>query len=680
MGALIAVDAIHQSRQLDAAVERDQRLLEAHVATVSHLFSDAYQVGEPAVLRHQLRDLLQRIPDAAMARAFDSEGRLVATAGLLPDEAFRYLPGVTPERGATEVAGVRVSWVVRPVHLTTLLGDERGPILGYVALGCSQERIRRSFWTAISIDVAFGILVLALMIVAVNWIVRRALLPFHRLVDGARDGVAVHDGERLLYVNPALVALLGARSAEDLVGKPMLELVHPDDREAVRARIAGLIERSEEPPAREIRLLRRDGTAVAVESMARATEFDGRPAVLAMLRDLTERKAMQAKLIQTDRMVSIGTLAAGVAHEINNPLAVVVANVGFAGDEIAGLEQKIRSDPGAAPARLAEIRDALEQASEAADRVKRIVRDMMIFARGDEERRTRVDVRAVLESSLSMVASELRHKAEVVRDFAEVPTVEASESRLGQVFLNLLVNAAQALPDGDAGKHKVRISTRTDAGGRAVVEVRDDGPGIPAEILPRVFDPFFTTKDVNVGTGLGLSVAHGIVSSLGGSIEVESEPGRGALFRVILPAAAAAPPSAAPASPVSPGRRTRLLIVDDEPQLAASLRRLLGRDHEVVIAGSGREALELLGGEAFDLVLCDLLMPQMSGMDLHDAIRAARPALAERFVFMTGGAFTPRAREFLDAVPNARIEKPFAPEAVRRLLDQTLARLSSGTP
>jgi PAS domain S-box-containing protein len=255
--------------------------------------------------------------------------------------------------------------------------------------------------------------------------------------------------------------------------------------------------------------------------------------------DITERKVMEAKLIQAERLASMGTLAAGVAHEINNPLTYVMANIGFVSERLYKLISDRPSQ--ALTQQLQELGTALYEAQEGAIRVRQIVRDLKILARGDEERFGAIDVRQVIESSIGMVSNQIRAKAELVKDLGEIPMVEASESRLGQVFLNLLVNAAQAIKDDDAAANQIRIATRTDEVGRAVVTVSDTGAGILPGVMGRIFDPFFTTKPVGVGTGLGLFICHGIVKALGGEIAAESAPGQGTTFRVVLPAARAKP-------------------------------------------------------------------------------------------------------------------------------------------
>jgi CheY-like chemotaxis protein len=258
----------------------------------------------------------------------------------------------------------------------------------------------------------------------------------------------------------------------------------------------------------------------------------------------------------------------------------------------------------------------------------------------------------------------------LITEFGRVPLVNADDARLGQVFVNLLMNAAQAFPGGNVKGNEVRVLTSTDAQGRAVVEVKDTGSGIPPALLSRVFDPFFTTKPIGTGTGLGLSITHNIVTGMGGNIGVESVLGKGTTFRLVLPPSGSAP-SLPPAKGLSKSvatRRGTVLVVDDEPDVCAAMRRVLGQ-HEVIVAGDGQTALELLAtGKVFDVVLSDLMMPNMSGMALFKTIVELYPAVAPRVVFITGGAFTAEAHAFLDAVSNERMAKPFNSEELRKLI------------
>jgi signal transduction histidine kinase/CheY-like chemotaxis protein len=425
-----------------------------------------------------------------------------------------------------------------------------------------------------------------------------------------------------------------------------------------------------------------EGEVIVPGQRPRAVEFAAVPGILpglhlAVLRDVTERKQLHARLALADRMVSVGTLAAGVAHELNNPLAYVNANLSFLAERLARVGELLGRTPGipAADADLSpQLLEAVRDARDGAERMRVIVRDLKTFSRADDERSGPVPLKPVIESCVNMAWSEIRHRAQLVKDLHDVPPVVANEARLGQVFLNLVVNAAQAIPEGRAEENEIRISTRVAADGRVAVEVRDTGCGIAPEHLTRVFDPFFTTKSPGVGTGLGLSICHSIVTALGGDITVESGRG-GTLFRVSLPPAPA--DATSPVVPPSAGVRPRgrILVVDDEPLVGTVLQRTLSSEHDVTVVTTARAALEHLGAGSYDLVLSDLLMPEMSGMELYDALSRRDPALARKVVFLTGGAFTPAARAFLEREPVLCVEKPFELEAIRAVLARKLAEL-----
>ncbi|MDZ7769645.1 MAG: ATP-binding protein [Woeseiaceae bacterium] len=309
----------------------------------------------------------------------------------------------------------------------------------------------------------------------------------------------------------------------------------------------------------------------------------------------------------------------------------------------------------------------ITDAQAGAERIRKIIRGLKAFSRAEEEQLAIIEVIPLLELSVNMTFNEIRHKARLVKDYGDIPRVEADEARLGQVFINLLINAAQALPEGDTAAHEIRLVTSTDAQGRAVIQVSDTGAGIPADVVERIFDPFFTTKPVGVGTGLGLSICHTIITGMGGEIAVDSKVGRGTTFRVVLPAAATIQEEVAASS--SPPKEdlacATVLVVDDEPAIGLIFRRVL-RDHEVTAVTTAREGLELLAsGKHFDVIFSDLMMPEMSGMELFAELTRQFPHLAGRVVFISGGAFTSEAQAFLDRVGNERLDKPFDPANVR---------------
>jgi PAS domain S-box-containing protein len=451
-------------------------------------------------------------------------------------------------------------------------------------------------------------------------------------------------------------------------GTPVYDRIHPEDQERVRREQAQSL-RDRRPWICDYRLVLRDGVRLVHTRGDVVVDAAGVPVrLVGTVQDVTEKRKAEARIMLADRMVSVGTLALGVAHEINNPLAYVTANLDMISEEIRQLAGGSPSD------RLRELEEMTHEAREGAERVRKIVRGLKSFSRGDEDRPVVLDLRRVLEVAINMAFNEIRHRARLVKDYGEAPPVIADEGRLGQVFINLLVNAAQSFPDGRTERNEIRVRTGTLPDGRALAEVHDTGPGIPPEILGRIFDPFFTTKAVGVGTGLGLSICHGIVTGLGGELTVQSDAQSGTVFRVVL---AAAPPvtAAERKHAVSvrpdPGGHASVLIVDDDPMVAKTLARVL-RGHEITLTTNGREALELLmTGRRFDVILCDLMMPVMTGMELHAQLAEKLPHVVESIIFLTGGAFTPAGRTFLDEVTNECLEKPFDARNLRSVVQRT---------
>lgn len=496
---------------------------------------------------------------------------------------------------------------------------------------------------------------------------KQAERRFKAILESAPDAiVAVDRAGTIVLVNGRVEQVFGYKRGE-LLGQSVhillpegLRAIHEDHRENyVRAPVLRL-----RTKGRELHARRKDGTTFAVEITLSPVEHgpDG-PLVIAAVRDVTDRNEMRDQLIISDRMVSIGTLAAGVAHEINNPLSAVTANLDLALNEVAVLAKGLDG--------LEELADELRDAREAAERVRLIVRDLKIFSRLEEERLQPVDVQRIMDSTLRMAWNEIRHRARLVKDYGIVPEVRASDSRLGQVFLNIIVNAAQAIPEGRANANVIRVSSAVEASGLVVVTISDTGPGMPPEVLERLFTPFFTTKPVGVGSGLGLSICQRLVTNFGGHISVESKIGQGTAFRIFLvPAAPKEAPQEAPRPAPSEIARRRVLVVDDEKMIGRAVRRTLGPEHDVTALTSAREALQrVVAGERFDVILCDLMMPQMTGMELHAELLRIAPDQAGRMIFITGGAFTPLARDFLEQTAHPRLEKPFDLQQLRALVN-----------
>ena len=412
----------------------------------------------------------------------------------------------------------------------------------------------------------------------------------------------------------------------------------------------------------------RTGHMISVEASTSQVTIAGAPRVLAFYRDISERQRLRAGLAQRDRLASMGMLAAGVAHELNNPLLCVVSNLETLVEELprVGLLN---------PESLDELVERTREALEGARRIKKIASGLGVFSRLEPVALESVDFNATLESAVNLARGELRSRAEVSCSWGHVPRVKGSEGKLAQVFLNVLINAAQAIGEGHAAQHRISIRTGS-KGDEVFAEISDTGPGIPEENLARIFEPFFTTR-VGVGTGLGLSLCRNIMTELGGDIQVTSVPGAPTCFRVRMPAGEVTPgPLGADVIPlrVQPPVRGRVLVIDDEEGRKA-LRRLLGRQHEVVIVSSGKQARALLEMDAsFDVIICDLMMPELTGMELHAWLVSHAPALAPRVIFASGGALTPPSATFLATLTNPKLAKPFEAAEVKMLVERMVGR------
>jgi CheY-like chemotaxis protein len=371
--------------------------------------------------------------------------------------------------------------------------------------------------------------------------------------------------------------------------------------------------------------------------------------------------------LQADRLSALGTLAAGMAHAINNPLSYTLLN----------LEHVARRMRALATAHdyYAEARVRLAEAHDGAARVAKVVRQMRTLSRARTTGPSAVDIRIVLENVLAMIGNEIRYRGQLVTRIEPVPNVWAREGELDQALLGLLLYVARSRPEETSHAREITLFAGQEPGGGALVRVSDDGLSLDPEMRARLLDPFASGETM----GLGLAMCNAIFTGLGGHMDVESDPETGTTFSVHLPASGAEAaqdpqkrPSVAPSPPPAPlETRLRVLVIDDDPGVVSALRAMLEAHHEVTSVESGREGLRLLlGEEQFDIAFCDLVMPEVSGIDVYCALELNRPEATKRIVFMTGGVFTPEAERFLARIPNLRIEKPFSLARVEQLLDQ----------
>jgi signal transduction histidine kinase len=481
-----------------------------------------------------------------------------------------------------------------------------------------------------------------------------------------------------------VAAANGSEALDYLKSSPAPDLILLDLMMPVKDGWQFRIEQKRDPSISSIPVV-----ALSADDTPKAAAIDAaaylkKPFQYSALLDAIRRIIENRRLMHLDRMASLGTLAAGIAHEINNPLTYVIANLQLLEEEMPRLlrDYVAPGDPMAttplppSAQRFGELSARLHDALEGAERIRGIVLHVKTFSRAGDEHRTYVDVRSILDSSIKVVFSEIRQRARLIKEYGHTPLVLANPGQLGQVFLNLLLNAAHAIEGEDPQRNTIRVTTKTSINGQVVVEIADTGRGIPPEVQPRIFDPFFTTKPVGVGSGLGLSICYGIISSLRGTISVDSEVGRGTTLRIQLPASESGTISTMRTSGSASKPRGKILIVDDEPRLARAVKDMIGPDYDTEIVATGAEALEMLdsGEHNFDVILCDLHMPEMSGMDLHAKLAASRPEVADQMVFMTGGTFSERSREFVSRVANACIDKPIDLSRLKALLAAALLR------
>ncbi|TXD37471.1 PAS domain S-box protein [Lujinxingia vulgaris] len=512
---------------------------------------------------------------------------------------------------------------------------------------------------------------------------REATCPFAEdIFEQILDSVCVagFDGY-FKRVNLSWIQALGW-SVEELMQRPILDFVHPEDREAIiRARQDLYSGTHLQHLVNRYRC--KDGSYRWMQWKS-VSHLDRR-LVYAVARDITEQKLneerlrdardaqheLQRQLIFADRMASVGTLAAGVAHEINTPLTYILTNI----DMIALMVSNLAPDTSTLrDMERQEIQEMLTEARDGAHRIRSIVGGLKTFSRAEDDHLEIVDLAAVIKRAIAMTANQVRHRARLSSNIGPIPLIEGNPARIGQVLVNLLLNAAQAIPEVGAASHSISLTAGTTSSGAAYISIRDTGVGIASEHLSRVFDPFFTTRPHAGGTGLGLSIGHSIATAHGGSLTAESSPGSGSTFTLTLPAtnkpATLVAPSPASKTPAPTTSRIAILVVDDEPAVGRALQRALS-PHEVRVVTSGEQAISLLEQDSnVDLIFSDLMMPEMSGIDLFEHIQHHHPHLAPRVVFISGGAFTERARNFLEHVPNLALDKPFDLNALCELVQR----------
>lgn len=473
----------------------------------------------------------------------------------------------------------------------------------------------------------------------------------------------VDDGT-IIYESPAARELLGFVESQE--GKSVVDRwIDPKDRDRYlkRLRKTGSVDDL------EIRYRKADGTEFPCAMSSRLIEFRGEPVIVSNLFDLTERRSAEDEferqremLHQSEKLSALGELLAGVSHELNNPLSVLVGQAQM-------LKEMAEDDLTVTRA---------EKIGKAADRCARIVKTFLAMARNEPNAIVPLNLNTILEEALDVTAYALRTSNIdlSLRLAKNLPLIDGDPDQLRQVVTNLIVNAQHAL-QVETGERKLRISTHYRKGSeRAVLKIKDNGPGIPKEISSRIFEPLYTTKEIGTGTGMGLALCHRIVEAHGGTIVLESKPHEGAAFAIRLPCSSAKSneDDHAGDSEVIAGKY-KILVVDDEYDVGEIISDVLQFDgHQVEVAGSGKAALEKVKHQSYDAILSDIRMPGMDGPAFYRALTKVNSQLINGLAFITGDTLSPHVKEFLEASERPYLEKPLMPNEIRDLVELLIRR------
>ena len=503
--------------------------------------------------------------------------------------------------------------------------------------------------------------------------VKQSEARFRALFECMSDGLLLADPEnrRFYMANNAICDMLGYTHAE-LTQLWVTDIHPPQDLDRARTRFAE-VAAGRVTLMPDLCVLCKDGSIIHVDIGNTLITIDDRTMVLGSFRDISERRSLQRRLAQSDRMASMGLLAAGLAHELNNPLAYVLYNLEALSEDLTAALLPNSTVPEALRDQLLEKANA---ARDGALRMGAIMKDLRTFSSNEGRDPQPVDLAPLIRSVATMFTNEIRLRAQLELELPTGLITDGVEDRLSRLFLNLLVSAAQTIDEGDPERHLIQVRASTN-GDEIRISIHDSGRSLEPEQIARLFDPFHSSTETDTGEGLGLAICHRIVEEHKGRIEVQSTPDEGTCITVVLPSTTQGSQKSEPAPPTTaeslPPAATRLLVVDDEPHLLRAVQRLLTRaGFEVLTATSGTDAQRILAQDtAFDVVLCDLMMPDMMGVDLHRWLLTVDAALASRVLFLTGGTFTPSVRSYLASVDNRVLSKPLPrDELITAIRDQ----------
>jgi len=478
------------------------------------------------------------------------------------------------------------------------------------------------------------------------------------LMENASCGFIVHDLHGIVYdTNKVGEKILGANKS-GILNKDFRNFVVPDEQEYVAVQLNKLhIEKKIDPVV--VHILQPSGEIREVELSGVCVTLNSKDIILSVINDITEITKIRNQTLLADKLASVGTLAVGIIHEINNPLNSITANLEFIREKI----KKIPETDTLTHKLLFDLGEIIDESMEGTSQISKIVKYLKGFSRIDEKNLVSMDIHHEIKSALNIAKPQLQ-KIKIETNFNEnIPLILTQTNKLQQVFLNLIMNAAQAFPQTRDQDNIIKILTEMDKN-KIKISFIDNGTGIERGSLKKIFEPFFTTKPAGIGTGLGLSICYDIIHAMGGNITVNSILNVGTYFTIYLPLNMKAESLAKDKIGLEPSTRLKILIVDDMPILLKSLHRILMDSHEVTDALGGREALRILekNGNHFDLLIADVHMPDVSGADLYRYIAEKYPVLKDRIIFVSGGSLSTGTDKFLSTVKNTSLQKPFTRE------------------
>ncbi|MES2216954.1 MAG: response regulator [Pseudomonadota bacterium] len=489
---------------------------------------------------------------------------------------------------------------------------------------------------------------------------------YRSIMENASCGIFVFDHNGIISdINKKTEVIFGS-DRENIIGKNFKDFIETSNKIYAGVQLQKLLVEKTIGPYEE-HIQNPNGDIRDIEFTAIYVDEGDEKFMFSILNDITEAKKLRSQTLLADKLATVGVLAAGIIHEINNPMTWILNNLDYLRMKVkllkAGEEDPVELLP--------KLEEVISETRQGAERITEIVRELKGFGRIDDEDVTLFNVHDTLNFAINMAQPQYKNHARLEAEFADdLPQVFLSNNQLQQVFLNLILNASQAMDMDNINSNLIKIKTRVQKN-RIRIDIIDTGKGIEPHDLAKIFEPFFTTKPAGIGTGIGLSICYDIIHSLGGEIKVESIVGKGSTFSVYLPYQLTIAPST---DVIGSFKHKKILVIDDEPMILSAIKQALEQYHEVTTCNA-RSALKLLtkADNNFEVIVTDIHMPDVNGMDLYQFVDRNNHNLIKHMIFMTANRDSPKTKEFLKSVNNPCLEKPFTPDQLLQVIDNTFS-------